>query len=387
MGSVRKVGKNRYRLTVELGYHVNGQRIRKYKTVDAARKRDAVKLLEVFEREVIAAQVKNGEDVTFGEFVERWRHDYARTNLEPSTMEVYEYVLPPILSAFHRMKIGAIDTFHLVEFLNNEKRRGGGSLEKKYNLMQSIFKHAVLWKVIGENPLDDVQKPKRSTDEMNFYTVDEIRELLSAIKALDKRHQLIIKLALVGGLRRGEVLGIAYDCVFFERRQILIKRSLQYSKVGGLRLKETKTGEMRVVTFPESIMRELSEYYVAQLKAQSLMGSRWKGFSDTAGRDVVLFCSDEYGYPYHPNAVTRFWGRFMKRTDIKRIRFQDLRHSSASYLLSEGTNMKVLQKRLGHRNIKTTLDIYSHVTDRDDEKASRAFDRVLNSRPISDQTD
>ncbi|PUB17944.1 site-specific integrase [Paenisporosarcina sp. OV554] len=91
----------------------------------------------------------------------------------------------------------------------------------------------------------------------------------------------------------------------------------------------------------------------------------------------MLFVSDEYGNPFQPNAYTRFWGRFMKRTDIKKIRLHDLRHSSASTMLSEGVNMKVIQKRLGHKNIKTTLNTYSHVSTEEDQKAADVFGKYL----------
>jgi len=108
------------------------------------------------------------------------------------------------------------------------------------------------------------------------------------------------------------------------------------------------------------------------------MGTLWKGFKDIEGKEVMLFGASEYGIPYTPNSITLFWNRFIKRTGLKKIRFQDLRHSSASLILSEGINMKVVQKRLGHKDIKTTMNVYSHVTEKDDEKASNVFDQFYN---------
>jgi len=311
--------------------------------------------------------------------VELWRKNYADSQLEPSTREIYEIMLNTIIPHFQRKKLADIHDFHLTHYLNGEKLNGRGSLEKKYNVLKSLFKYAVIWKLLPRDPMDGVGKPKLVADEMQFYDRDELEVLMQLIEELDTRHQLMIKLTVVGGLRRGELLGIAYDCVDFAKNQIFIKRSLQYTKKEGFRLKETKTGESRIITFPSTVMDELRIYYKKQLLQRTNNEREWEGFVDVRGREVMLFVCDATGHPYNPQAVTRFWGRFMRRNMdmIKRIRFQDLRHSSASLILSDGINMKVLQKRLGHKDIKTSLNIYSHVTNKDDQKASDVFNDLV----------
>lgn len=284
----------------------------------------------------------NPERLTFTEFVDKWRENYMYTSLAASTVEVYEGILKYILPHLESNYIKDITTFHLIQYFSNESKAGKGSLEKKYNILMSIFKRAMEWNVIHENPMLYVDKPKKSKRKSQFYNRDEIRVLLYEIKTLKPRHQLMIKLALVGGLRRGEVLGIAFDQVDFAKNQIHIKRSLQFSKKEGLKLKGTKTEDERTVTFPESLMKELQRYYIRQLNERMDVGNLWKGFRDITGEEVMLFVSDDFGVPYQPNAVTRFWGRFMDRSGLKRIRFQDLRHSSASLILTEGVNMNVL---------------------------------------------
>ncbi|MFO1445587.1 tyrosine-type recombinase/integrase [Bacillus sp. Bva_UNVM-123] len=126
-------------------------------------------------------------------------------------------------------------------------------------------------------------------------------------------------------------------------------------------------------------MDKLHAIYIKKLNVKMEMGENWKEVKDKEGKEVILLFSNDDGTPYRPDTVTQFWNRFMIRNEkkIKRIRFHDLRHSSASYILSEGVNMKIVQKRLGHKNIKTTLNTYSHVTEKDDEKASDVFDELL----------
>lgn len=377
MGSVQRLSKGKYKLTAELGYDADGKRIRRYRTVDANGPRAAKELLAAFEDELMENEKLDVSNLRFVDYVDMWRKNYADVQLEPSTREIYEIMLRSIIPKFQRKKLADIHAFHITNYLNNEKLNGHGSLEKKYNVLKSLFKWAVVWKLLGRDPMDGVSKPKAPADEMKFYDRDEMEKLMVLIEELSPRHQLMVKLTLVGGLRRGELLGIAYDCVDFQKNQIFIKRSLQYTVKEGFRLKETKTGESRIITFPSTVMDELRFYYRKQLNA--IDDDTWIGFEDVRGREVMLFVCDKNGLPYKPEAVTRFWGRFMKRhkNAIKRIRFQDLRHSSASLILSDGINMKVLQKRLGHKDIKTSLNIYSHVTNKDDQKASDVFNDLV----------
>lgn len=375
MGSVQRLAKGKYKLTISQGFDVNGKRIRRYKTVEADGKRQAEQMLREFEKELEMEALAKGEVMKFGIFVEHWRRDYAEAHLEPSTMEIYEIMLKPILNTFRNYRLDKITAVHISQFINSEKLNGHGSLEKKYNVLKSIFKYAVKWKYIEHNPMEGVKKPKNIHKEMDFYDREEIVKVLEAMQYLEERQQLKVKLAVIGGLRRGEVLAIADDAISWETNQIKVFRSVQFSKKGGLRLKRTKTGDSRVVTFPAWLMRDLRIHYMDVLRHIAITEKHWRGFEDTSGKNVTLLFGDDYGRPLRPNSITQFWGKFMKRNpQLKRIRFQDLRHSMASLVLSEGVNIKILQKRLGHRRANTTLNVYAHITERDDKKASDIFD-------------
>lgn len=375
MASYKDLGKGKYKIEVHLGYDAKGKRIRRYRTVEATGVRQLNRLMNEFEIEAKKERLIKTDRMNFSDFVEMWKENYAHPNLEPSTIQVYEELLRHVTPHFEKKYMKDISTFHIVQFFTAEKKDEKGQLEKKYNVLKSIFKYAVTWGIITEDPMTQVEKPKARPKPIRFYDKEEIGELLIAIKELGPRHQILVKLALFGGLRRGEILGIAYDQVDFKKNTIHVKRSLQNTKEEGLRLKKTKTENERTVTFPEDLMQKLYQYYKQQLKLRTEMGTLWKGFKDIEGKEVTLFAANEYGIPYTPNSVTVFWGRFTKRMKLKRIRFQDLRHSSASLILSEGVNMKVVQQRLGHKDIKTTMNVYSHVTEKDDEKASNVFDQ------------
>lgn len=108
--------------------------------------------------------------------------------------------------------------------------------------------------------------------------------------------------------------------------------------------------------------------------------------TDFLANEVAMLFTQANGEVMRPDSVTQFWGRIVDRYKLKKISFHDLRHSSASLLISQGINMKVVQKRLGHTNIKTTLNICGHVTQKDDELASDVFSRNFINRAYSGHT-
>lgn len=369
-----------YRLYANLGKLPNGKYRRRTKKVKASGKKEANKLAQEFEDEQLE-RLSYNENMFFSDFVDKWKENFASIELEQSTFERYLSILKYITYYFEPYQLKEISSLTIIEYFNYERKNNRGSLGNKYKILRSIFKYAVKWKIIKaeDNPMNNVDKPKNSQAQKNkdFYRTEEIHLMLKLLKDQPEEQQLIVQLALVGGLRRGEIIGITHDAIDFQSNSILIKRSLQQTNEG-IRLKGTKTNDIRTIILPDKLMERIHDLYLKKLNMRMEMGNLWKGYQDE-GKDVVLLFSNEYGKPYRPDSVTQFWNRFtVKHEDkLRRVRFHDLRHSSATLLLSEGINMKVIQKRLGHKNIKTTLNLYSHISEKEDEKASNVFDDIL----------
>ncbi|MGM8212725.1 tyrosine-type recombinase/integrase [Virgibacillus sp. W0430] len=381
MAFAKEVSKGKkYRLFAELGILPNGKRERRTKIVEAGGMKEARKLARDFENDLMERLALN-EDMFLSVFVDKWIENYASVELAETTLEKYENTLEYIVDHFRNIRMGDITSLMIIEFFNKERKEKRGSLESKYKVLQSLFKHAIKWSVIknDENPMDNVEKPKNAKRQENkdFYRQEEIKQMLQLIQELSEEQQLIVQLALIGGLRRGEITAITHDVLDFTNNTILIKRAIgQTAK--GLQLKDTKTENIRTVTLPKHLMEHIHNIYIKKLSLKMELGNLWKGHRED-GKELIFLFSDEYGKPYRPDSITQFWNRFTIRhkDNLRRIRFHDLRHSSATYLLSEGINMKIIQKRLGHKNIKTTLNLYSHVTEKDDEKASDLFNNLL----------
>jgi len=375
---VELVPNKKYKLFVELESNPDGSRNRRTKVVQANGKREARRLLSKFEQDIMENSHLSIDNPFMPAFIDRWRTNYAKTELDAATLESYDISLKQIKRYFKKKKIKAIRPLHIIEFYTEERNAGRGSLETKHKVLQSLFKHAILWKYIEKdnNPMEDVAKPKTENKQhKDFYNKNELKILFRLLEEQPEHHQLMTKCALYGGLRRGEVLGIAEDSIDFENNTITVRRSLQCTKSKGLVLKETKGKDARIVILPEMFMEEIQDYYRKRTQLKRDIGNLWTGFKDQNKKDIFLLFGDECGKPYRPDSVSQYWGRFMNRNQdkIKRIRFHDLRHSSASLILSEGVNMKIVQKRLGHKDIRTTLNMYSHITTEDEQKASDVF--------------
>lgn len=373
MAYYKDLGNGRYRLFAEAGRNKKGERKRKTKIVKASGKRELNRLLTDFEYDVRNSEDESIETITFGKFLERWRKNYAYEELEDTTMQVYEGVLKFITPVFENRLISEIRTLDIVEFFSEEKEAGRRSLEKKYHALLSIFKYAYQWEVIDSNPMDGVKKPQTKKKKKDPYTLEEIQEIANHFPSISRYHQRLIMIAFEFSLRRGEVVALADDVLDFERGGIWIKRSLVYTPEKGLKLKCTKTGDETFLHCTEELMEELKAQRNVAFRNRLKAGRSWQGFKDSEGVEVLLLFADTLGVPYHPNAVTRFWGRFIKRTGLRHITFHDLRHSSASIMSRDRINMKSIQRRLRHKSITTTMGVYIHENDKDDQVAVGTF--------------
>src|SRR5690625_868523 len=232
MAHIQELEKNKkYKLIVEVG---TDKRKRRTRTVDASGIREARRLLREFQNELDEMAHLDRSDPSFVAFSNLWMENYAMEELQPNTAETYQQQLKYIKDYFKEYKLKNIKPFDITQFFNAEKRAGRASLPLKHKILTSIFKHAVLWQMIDEknNPMTNVSTPNYTKkQEIDHYRFEEVPILMDLIdKDLNERQQLIVKLALFGGLRRGEVAGIASDVLDFENNKITIKRSLQHSK-------------------------------------------------------------------------------------------------------------------------------------------------------------
>ena len=124
-------------------------------------------------------------------------------------------------------------------------------------------------------------------------------------------------------------------------------------------------------------MKELKEYYMNHRKQKLKLGSAWRSIQDENGNDINLLFTKEDGYPALPNSMSNEWRKIINKYDLKPISFHALRHSCASLMVAEGINFKLIQERLGHSDIRMTLNTYSHLSKEQEKKAADVFNKIL----------
>ncbi|HAK0948361.1 TPA: site-specific integrase [Listeria monocytogenes] len=385
MASYVSLGNNKYELRVSKGYDARGKQIRKTKNVTAKTVKSLKLELSNFEAYVYSSDYTEIKDMRFIDFVEKWRINYAKRELKGNTIDKYNLFLENwIIPYFERKKISKITTMQLLDYFHEVQKKGvsPSALEGHHRVIRSLFKYATLWGITETDVSLSVKKPAYKVPEKNIYNRREIEVLIDRIKILQKYQQVMIKLALYCGLRRGEVIGLTTKDMNYNKNTINVYRAVIKSASEGIKLDETKNKRKRIVPAPAGLMEEIKELAKEKQKNKDKLGLLWKGTKDLDGKTVILIFSHDDGTPFTPASVTRMFNRFLEKeenNDLTKISFHDLRHSAASFLLEQGINVKVIQNILGHSDIKVTLNTYAHITEDGYSEAAKTFDNFYKS--------
>lgn len=172
------------------------------------------------------------------------------------------------------------------------------------------------------------------------------------------------------GLRRGEILGLAWEHVDLDGSTLHVSQTLQ--QIGGkLQLAQTKTeGGERTLKLPASVVKALKAHRVRQLEQRLKAGASWQ--------ETRLVFTNQNGGPVQPITLHRDWKDLLKSAGLPvETRFHDLRHSAASLLLNQGVPLKMISEMLGHSSISITANIYGHVSDNAKQEVANMMESVV----------
>lgn len=390
MGYVQKISKNKFKLIADLGYRGN-RRIRKTKNVEAKSEKEAMRLLILFEEEMKQNKdvyFSDIESITLNHLFPRWKDNYAKQHYSARSFHDncthLEKRILPIFGDIKLKDIKKVDVVFFVGDLQKKKRRLDGkeselapsTVHNIYKAFASIMNVAVEWNLIEESPCKNIKLPKLKYEEGRAYSEEQVKllfERLNNRETAEKR--LLVELAVVSAARQGELVAIEEKHLNVENNTLLIEQALVNLTGDGIIVKETKGKRKRVVTIPSNIMNDLVTLAAVKKYQLEEAGDErvWEGHT-------FLF-SNDFGKPYRPDSISQWWDRFMKKNpDLPRIRFHDLRHTSATLLIHAGEHPKVIQSRLGHSNITTTMNTYGHLLQETDQRASSHFDKLFDEK-------
>lgn len=380
MASVQDLGFGKFKIFVELGYDERGKRIRRTKTVTATSQRNLDKQVRDFEIKCFNEKDEPVDNITFGEFTKKWEENHVKPNLTKTSLDTYRYILEgsDLYDYFSRMKLKNIKKIHIVEYLASQEKADKSLIPNQYLVLKSIFAKALEWEVISKNPTDGIKEPKRKKKKVNYYNEEELERLFKVLDNVYPKHRMMIKLAAIGGLRRAEIAGIREESINFDENYIYVDKQLRYDKEKHeFYMAPVKNKIPRKVFFSDKFMKELRAYYIDHKRKKMELGNLWRYIYDEDGEPINLLFVKEDGYPAHLNTIGNEWNKIIKRHNLKKITFHELRHSCASLMVKKGINFKVIQERLGHANIGITLDTYSHLEEEQHVESANVFNNIL----------
>lgn len=323
-------------------------------------------------------------DMTVDAWFNRWLKDVVG-NRAPNTLrnyrERYEHNVQPFIGSMLLRDVKPMDCQMILNAMESDY--AGSTIRQTYMTMGTFFKSAKDNGFIDRHPMDGVRytKPVRAVDDIHFLTVDEQKRFLEAAKGSHNYAQYA--LILETGLRTGEMIGLTWDAIDWEKRTLTVNKTLEFRyKQDEWRAGPPKTeSSYRTIPLTDTaydILREI--YNTREYRNESKDLSTILTFMDRKTgqkrklvmRDLV-FINWRTGMPAKNSSYDTHLYKLCDEAGIKRFCMHALRHTYATRAIESGMQPKVLQKLLGHASSKTTMDRYVHVTDDSMQKAVAQF--------------
>lgn len=304
-------------------------------------------------------------NMLFSDYMLEWLENI-KPKVVQSTYIGYEQVIKGRLCPYFKSKkIKLIDLRprDIQDFINYlyKQRLKGSTIAHYTSNMNTALKEAVIAEIIPSNPMDRIESVKKEVYIPEFYTDNELLDLIEVIKAQDL--ELPLTLEIIYGLRREEILGLTWNAIDFNNKSITIRKTVGRGKYDGVTqflIKDIPKNKSSYRTLPmfDFIADLLKKYKEKYKQNEKIFGSTYI----TDYKDFI--CLMDNGELVKPDYVDRTFSRILKENGFRHIRLHDLRHSCATLLLRNGVPLPEIQKWLGHSNIVTTQR-YSHLDQND----------------------
>lgn len=257
----------------------------------------------------------------------------------------------------------------------SSSRLSNKTVLEHHRLIRTILAQADKEMLVPYNAAAKATPPKALKKEVNYFQVGDVERIRDALDTEPLKWKTITHLLLITGCRRGEIMGLKWEKVYFKKSQIKIDTALLYSANKGVYESSTKTDNIRFIKLPIETMQLLAQYRKETLELQLKNGSNWHNSG-------YVFVRNN-GERMHPDTITGWLSRFSKRNNLPHINPHAFRHTMASILIRNGQDIVSVSKRLGHAKVSTTTDFYSHIIAEADEEASECLaDVMLRNRSI-----
>lgn len=303
------------------------------------------------------------EDILFSDFLLGWL-EMMRNSVELTTYASYAMMIKNRIAPYYKakkVKLKELTPKDIQDYyqygLNVEKVSPNTVIHRHANIRKAL-QYAFKTGLIDFNPADRVERPRKGKFTAATYNDKELETLFAVAKG--KKIELAVILGAFYGLRRSEVVGLKWDAIDFEKKTLTIKHTVTEVMLDG---KQTVIAKDRTKT--KSSYRSLPlvapfEKLLRNLKAEQERNRKLCGSAYCLDYLEYIYV-DELGDRIKPGYITQNFTLTLSNHGLKKIRFHDLRHSCASLLYANGVSLKEIQEWLGHSDISTTSNIYTHL--------------------------
>lgn len=365
---VRKRGNN-YNVIIE--YRDENEKIKQKSVAKYTNKKDAEKHLIDLKSSINNNNYIISKDITFVDRYKKYIEDEHK-HLSPSTLRIRKSFLKNNIEPFFKnIKLSDVSPYTLQEFANYVyKNYSKGSAQHRLAAVKTVLTEAYRLKEIQENPCDFVKSPKTKVESsiriaQEPYSKEEVKYL---IENLDSEiYEIPILLMLTCGLRYSEMAGLRWQDINLKENTLTVNQVLIYTGEEIIFKKPKTEGSIRTISVPKEL--------ISKIKRWKVKHNEYKLEGILEYEDLV--CLNSRLAPVLECSLLDYFKRFTKKIGLRSIRLHDLRHTHATILILAGTDFKTISHRLGHTDIKITLNRYSHVLKEMDTKASENISSVM----------
>lgn len=318
---------------------------------------------------------------TFEQYGERVFMPSKRITTAEKTRAYYQFALSNHLyKAFGSIPLSELTSAQITEYFLSlqDSDLSHSTIIGIYVTLNQLLKMAYNDDTIDRNPIDKVQRPRQRKDEqkraVDAFTADELNTINKCLESEPLKWRAMIRLIEDTGIRRGEACGLKWENIDFKRNAAIIKENICYTSEKGIYVDTTKTGAEREVYFTPAVASLLREYKAEQTAATKRRTKRLeKEHKPLKLEKVVIpeyvFTEKGTNSPMHPDSPNRYLQKFSKKYGID-IHPHKLRHSFASVAITNGADIASVSEVLGHAQISTTLNMYTHANEESKRRAA-----------------
>lgn len=357
---IQEISKGKARLIISVGGRTDRRRY--CKTVTYKTKRELKKLYDEFEA---ACQNEPLSDITVRNLLESYISHCKTLGRKATTIHGYEVTAERCYPLIGTILAKDLTTYRLEKFVAEmgEKRLSAKTIKNTIGLLSSAYDHAIFIGQLDSNPCKRITLPKLAPKDIRIFYLDEIPKFLEAIADVDLNEKCAYELALFLGLRRSEILGLKEADVDIVQGLIYVHNTRH--RVDGEDIEQdTKTKKStRILALPDILILDLARLIEThrQFRYES----------------VDYLIQDGFGNALGGQALSSRLTRLEQKHGLPNVTLHGLRHTYASLLHSKGVDMANISAELGHSNLATTMNIYTHIF-QSATNASRGIANTIN---------